>query len=262
MSSVHELPTTPSKDAPKSSIKSSGVSSRQMGGTSLSPQPPNRSPSPFQMTRTSDTIDSSSVKAGTTAKDLYDASPASKFRPLTSEFTFRADGSDVNGSAKPVSGATDHKLQVDEQDILIDEFGSLELVKEAGEPAQPATTDQEKELNDGLHSALPHSLSVSVQPFQYSADAEIRPQEPFYDVGFQSSLKKAQKLASKVRDCLGDCEAALQQESSLHKLYKEAERLSRFKCPRSTKIGVVGNSGQGKFHFTLDAAEEIGRWLH
>jgi hypothetical protein len=221
-----------------------------VGKTSLSPQPPNRSPSPFQITQTSDFILSSPVKAGTTAKDLYDASPNNAFHPMTSEFTFRIENSRPSGYVKSYAGKADDTTDSDDQDPLTDQFKILDLVKEPNEKDHPAKQAGGEGLSDGSRPVVPHSSIGSTTPFQYSADSETRPAEPFYNVDFQSSLKKAQKLARMVRDCLEGCEVALQQGSSLYKLRGEAIRLSQFKCPSKRTIGVVGNSGQGKTHFT------------
>lgn len=87
-------------------------------------------------------------------------------------------------------------------------------------------------------------------PFQYSPDGEARPDEPFYDVEFQSSLTSAQELATNVRNRLQDCEVTLPVGSSLHKLLEESNRLSHFQRPIERIIGLVGNSGEGKLHFT------------
>jgi hypothetical protein len=242
-------PKPPSNSARQSSVDRSLPSSSLVGRTSLSPQPPNRSPSPFQITQTSDSILSSLVKAGTTAKDLYDASSNDTFRPMTSEFTFRIESSRPHGEA-------DDTTDPDDQDLLADQLKALELVKEPNGKDNPTKQAGEEGLSDGTRLLVNHSSIVSTTPFQYSADSETRPAEPFYSVDFQSSLKKAQKLAKKFRDCLGGCEVALQQGSSLYKLRAEAIRLSQFKCPSKRTIGVVGNSGQGKTHFTWSSVHD------
>lgn len=88
--------------------------------------------------------------------------------------------------------------------------------------------------------------------FQYSTDSETRPDEPFYDDAFQSSLKKAQQLATHIRDCLGHGVKLLQQGSGLQKLFEESDRLSKFQCSTKRTIGLVGNTGQGKRHLIFE----------
>ncbi len=251
--SAHNLPNMPPEDAANALVDRPEPSSGLAGRISLSPQPQNRSPSPFQITKTGDSIDSSPFRAGTTAKDLYDASPNNTFRPSTSEFTFRIDSTGLNGSAKAPASKADDQPHAGGQHDLAHQFKALQLVKHPDGQAHSASQAVKEELLDVSHSGVTHSSSLSGILFEYSADAETRPAEPFYDVDFQSSLKKAQKLARKVRDCLGECEVALQQGSSLYKLRQEAVRLSSFKCPNKRLIGVVGNSGQGKAHFTISS---------
>lgn len=84
--------------------------------------------------------------------------------------------------------------------------------------------------------------------FQYSVASEGKPDEPFYDPEFRSSVKKAEKLAKKILSCLGECEIALDGVYRLHELYNEAKRLSEFKSESTSLIGVVGNAGVGKPH--------------
>lgn len=91
-----------------------------------------------------------------------------------------------------------------------------------------------------------------MDPFRYSPDREARPEEPFYDVEFQSSLTNAQELATNVRNCLQ--EVPLPDGSSLYNLHEESNRLSHFQCPIKRTIGLVGNSGQGKLRFTSSLA--------
>jgi flagellar biosynthesis GTPase FlhF len=95
--------------------------------------------------------------------------------------------------------------------------------------------------------------------FRYSADAEARPDEPFYDAKFQASLTRAQQLATRVRNCLGDSGVELQEGPSLHKLLEESDRLSQFQCSNKRIIGLVGNTGQGKLHLTFKMAQRAVR---
>jgi hypothetical protein len=201
------------------------------------------------MTQAGDSIDSTPVKTGVTAKDLYDASPNNTFRALTSEFTFRVNSSGQTGSEKVPAGEEDSKGHRDAQEGLMDQFKALELVENPDVEAHPPNQVPEEELDGGQVSSAVFGPKVPATPFQYSADSETLPAEPFYEVKMQSSLQKARKLARKVKDCLGDCEVALQKGSSLYKLREEALRLSRFRCPKKRVLGVIGNSGQGKVLF-------------
>ena len=252
--SAYDPESLPSANGQNSPAEKAASPSRSIGRASLSPRPPNRAPSPFQITRTTESDDSSPAKAGVKTEDLYDASPNNTFRKLSSEFTFRIDSSHVNSSANAHSSEANDRIDRAGQIDLTDRLKALQLVKETCEttqpdgPAPPTGQAAEEETSHAEHPDLSHSSFLSNTPFRYSANAETRPAEPFYDVEFQSSLKKAQKLARKIRDCLGECNMALEEGSSLHKLRSEAKRLSRFKCPDKRTIGVVGNSGQGKIH--------------
>jgi hypothetical protein len=251
--SAHDPNENPSLDAHESAVERASSSSGYMDPAGLSPRPPNRSPSPFQTTKTTESNDSSPAKAGVKAEDLYDASPNTTFRTFSSEFTFRVDSSPLNGSARALPHEVGNQTDaVGGQNNLTDQLNALQLVgkpcetPEPSGPAGPTGQAAGEEISDAQHPAISHSSAFSIVPFRYSADAEIRPEEPFYDVDFQSSLKKVQKLARKVRDCLGECEIAWEEGSSLHNLRTEATQLSHFKCPDKRTIGVVGNSGQGK----------------
>jgi hypothetical protein len=81
------------------------------------------------MTRAGDSIDSTPVKTGVTAKDLYDASPRNTFRAFTSEFTFRVNSNGQTDSEKVPASEEDSKGHRDAQEGLMDQFNALELVE-------------------------------------------------------------------------------------------------------------------------------------
>jgi hypothetical protein len=91
--------------------------------------------------------------------------------------------------------------------------------------------------------------------FQYLASSEARPDEPFYDDAFQSSLTEAQQLVTEIRDCLGGSGVGLQEGSSLHKLLEASDQLSHFTCSNERTIGLVGNTGQGKLYLSSNTAQ-------
>jgi ABC-type glutathione transport system ATPase component len=134
---------------------------------------------------------------------------------------------------------------------LIEQFKELALVKPSSpeeNTTRPARSTEKTATQEPIENErqLVKPADFCDTHFKYSAETEVRRREPFYDIDFQKPLKQAQKVGKKVRDSPGECEIALEQGPSLHKLRSEASRLSRFKCPDKRTIGVVGNSGQGK----------------
>lgn len=96
---------------------------------------------------------------------------------------------------------------------------------------------------------------MSSQPYPAAVGNDQK--EPFYDPEFQSSVKKAEKLAKKLRGGLGECEIALKWGSRLHELYKEAMRLSVFKPTNPKLIGFVGNAGVGKVYLISSLCHSV-----
>src|ERR1700753_2491382 len=71
---------------------------------------------------------------------------------------------------------------------------------------------------------------------------------PFYDFRLFSAIQQAKELASKIVARLETCSLVTTNlNSEISKLSKEAKRLSNFACSETRVVGLIGESGQGKF---------------
>ncbi len=74
---------------------------------------------------------------------------------------------------------------------------------------------------------------------------EVLPSEPYYNTGFQLSLRDGVDLAKAVLRCLEGSREAQKADSSLSAILRSAKELSCFDAPATRIIGIVGDSATG-----------------
>ncbi|OHF03901.1 hypothetical protein CORC01_00763 [Colletotrichum orchidophilum] len=76
-------------------------------------------------------------------------------------------------------------------------------------------------------------------------DEEL-PLNRFHDAAFQNAFGDAKALMSQLVDVLEGSPLHISPDSTIKKLHRQAQELSRFQCPSTRIVGLVGDSGVGK----------------
>jgi hypothetical protein len=85
-----------------------------------------------------------------------------------------------------------------------------------------------------------------------SVDDEVLPLEPYYNKGFQISLRDGVEIAKAAVKCLENSTEARKPDSGLGGILQSALELSHFDAPATRTIGVVGDSAAGDFDWVFE----------
>jgi GTP-binding protein EngB required for normal cell division len=114
-----------------------------------------------------------------------------------------------------------------------------------------STKDLRKGLQQVCLTPPTTSSSIPTPPSTIGPEDHIRPNnvedgipnEPYYDLAFQSAIRCAADTARKIANVLEDCPSS---EPTISTLKEEAKSLSSYRSPPSRTIGLIGQSGHGK----------------
>jgi len=101
--------------------------------------------------------------------------------------------------------------------------------------------------SEDVPSELESTSFLPEQNTKYDVRDETPPDESYFNPEFQAALKKGKAVAGRIEDNLRACELAQDRESQIYKMAQTAEELRHFDAPSVCYIGVVGDSGVGKF---------------
>lgn len=75
---------------------------------------------------------------------------------------------------------------------------------------------------------------------------EEPPRDPFHEPAFQQAFREARGLVAELVEVLGSGVLHVDPDSTMRRLYREAETLARFRCSSTRTVGFVGDSGVGQ----------------
>lgn len=117
------------------------------------------------------------------------------------------------------------------------------------------------QLRDSTPLTLSRGASLSPSPGTRRRSSLGRPKRPrhevgdevqtetFYNAHFQSAFKSSKAIASHLETALASGGLHTDDSSTTYALYRQARELSNHRGPRHWKIGLVGDSGNGKDSF-------------
>jgi hypothetical protein len=88
--------------------------------------------------------------------------------------------------------------------------------------------------------------SEASRPSRRPTHDEVLPCEPYYNTGFQISLRDGVDLAKAVVQCLEKSSEAQKEDTALNGILKSAQELSHYDAPATRTIGIVGDSAAGE----------------
>lgn len=96
---------------------------------------------------------------------------------------------------------------------------------------------------------------------------EVKDEEPpadrFHEAAFQKAFGDAKALMAGLAGVLGSGALHLEPDSVIKGLRERAGRLARFECPADRVVGLVGDSGVGKWRCSKVAGGEgIRGWAN
>lgn len=106
-------------------------------------------------------------------------------------------------------------------------------------PEQPGVcnnTPQRRRRSILRTNTVPHDV----------ADEEL-PHDQFHESSVQSAISDARRVASELADVLSSSSLSNTPDSTIRRLYVEAQRFSQFRCQSARTVGFVGDSGVGKY---------------
>ena len=115
------------------------------------------------------------------------------------------------------------------------------MVTELPQPLHTLYSDEKITIRSGCDARR--------APRPYNVRDEECPAKPFFDRIFQEALGKGVVIASRTVAALEKVAGPAGRQSDLEKLLKVARDLSEFETCDTRTIGVLGDSGEGKFHY-------------
>jgi hypothetical protein len=96
-----------------------------------------------------------------------------------------------------------------------------------------------------------HLEHLTLQPYEEDSQEPLA-DHPFFDPQLSEAIEQAKRIAGDVAATLASCSMVKEKpESEIAKHFHEALRLEEFECSETRTIGVIGESGQGRFLFLL-----------
>jgi hypothetical protein len=77
-------------------------------------------------------------------------------------------------------------------------------------------------------------------------DEEL-PNDDFHKATFQQAFSNAKRLMAELTEVLSSSTIHHERDSAMTGLHKQANKLARFHCPSTRKVGFVGDSGVGTY---------------
>jgi hypothetical protein len=77
-------------------------------------------------------------------------------------------------------------------------------------------------------------------------DEEL-PNDDFHKATFQQAFSNAKRLMAELTEVLSSSTIHHERDSAMRGLHKQANKLARFHCPSTRKVGFVGDSGVGTY---------------
>jgi hypothetical protein len=90
-------------------------------------------------------------------------------------------------------------------------------------------------------------LSSDDSDLAYNLRTESLPDAPVYDSRLQDALRNTRQQLGRLYSVMENCPIISDQSSTLAVLAQQTEHLSQFDYPRTRTIGLVGDSGVGKY---------------
>ncbi len=91
--------------------------------------------------------------------------------------------------------------------------------------------------------------SSRLTPVRHEVSDEQPPEERFHNSQFQTALRDARALMVRMADVLATSASSMHNEpdTTMKRLFKTAQDLSRFEGPETRTVGFVGDSGVGEY---------------
>ncbi|TID05081.1 Nuclear GTPase SLIP-GC [Colletotrichum higginsianum] len=94
-------------------------------------------------------------------------------------------------------------------------------------------------------SPSPHPR-LKAKKLPHNVKDEKPPSNRFHDPTVQQAFGEAKTLMSSLANALGSSSLHVNPDSTIQRLHRQAQDLSRFQCPSTRTVGFVGDSGVGK----------------